>query len=112
VYSLLAFPVKLEIAPAVYRSLAFLYTVRDSVYQISCASCVQLARLLAFLYTARDSVYQISCASCVQRSSRLGLSDDLIQISARIRQLCAALCLGAGPADGHQPVLCLPAVQG
>merc|ERR1712213_67712 len=52
----LPFSMQLENAPAVYSSLAFLFTARDSVYQISCASCVQLARL---------SLYSL----------RLGLSD-------------------------------------
>jgi len=40
-----------EIAPVVYSSLAFLYTACESVHQISCASCVQLARLSIQLAT-------------------------------------------------------------
>merc|ERR1712213_164517 len=51
-----------EIAPVVYSLLAFLYTACESVHQISCASCVQLARLSIQLAT-RSINCAIDCAS-------------------------------------------------
>merc|ERR1712018_614510 len=70
--------------PAVYSSLAFLYTARDSVYQIS-ARLHQLctARSPFSIQLATRSIRSArDCTSCVQLarlslySSRLGLSDQ------------------------------------
>merc|ERR1712048_110850 len=73
-----------EIAPVVCSSPAFLYTPRDSVYQIS-ARLRQLcaARLPFSIHLATRSIRSArDCASCVQLAclslytSRLGLSDQ------------------------------------
>merc|ERR1711963_708574 len=75
-----------SVAPAVYSSLASLYSSRlgpsDQLRQLCTARSP--------LYTARDSVYQIS---------------------AGLRQPCTARCFGVGPANGLRPALCPPHVQ-
>merc|ERR1711978_740056 len=101
-----------EIVPDVYSSLAFLYTARDSVNQISARLCqmctvpspfsIQLAT--RSIRSARD------CASCVQLarlslySSRLGLSDQREIVPAVYSSM-----LSCGPANDHPPKFCLPA---
>merc|ERR1711963_618949 len=71
------FPMKLEIATVAYSSLAFLYTVRDSVYLISarlrrlCTACSPFPKELEIATAVYSSLAFIS-----QYSLRLGQSDQ------------------------------------
>merc|ERR1712045_932722 len=59
---------QLEIAPAVHSSLAFLYTARDSVYQISARLC-QLCTARCFRVGPADGFPPALCLPAVQGSS-------------------------------------------